>query len=226
MHIAIDLIIVVIMAATIFKAAKRGFVVSLFSLLKVVLSLAVALMFYKELGSFISQTFVYSHVEAYVSDFVAGISLESGGSISADVILAKLPEEARKIVDTLGIDIAELLSEFSGIPEEFAEKLSFELSTLLSNALAFVTLFFVSLIALSVVCFVLDIFSKLPVLNGINKIFGFALGVLEAFVLGIIIAKFAVTFCGIYGAIEGDTVFIDVIDKTLIARLLIAICPW
>ena len=59
MHIAIDLIIVVIMAAVIIGAAKRGFVSSLFGLATAAISLILSIVFYRELGAYFNEKFVF-----------------------------------------------------------------------------------------------------------------------------------------------------------------------
>lgn len=50
MYFAIDLILVALMAAVIFNAVRRGFIVSVFRLLSTVVSVAAAAIFYKDLG--------------------------------------------------------------------------------------------------------------------------------------------------------------------------------
>ncbi|MBQ4150846.1 MAG: CvpA family protein [Clostridia bacterium] len=221
MSIAIDIIIVAVMAATVYKAAKKGFVVSLFSLVRVLLSLAVAFFFYKELGAYFNDTFVYASVKPYVFDYVEAAAVENGGVITAELLVSKLPAELASAVDTLGIDIKGVLGNIEGIPAAFASKLAVEISSAVAGVLAFAALFFATLILLAVLCFVLDIFAKLPILNGINKIFGFALGIVEAVLLGYVIAKLSLTVCSIYGAINNQPEIACVLDKTIIAKILI-----
>ena len=160
MSIAIDIIIVAVMAATVYKAAKKGFVVSLFSLVRVLLSLAVAFFFYKELGAYFNDTFVYASVKPYVFDYVEAAAVENGGVITAELLVSKLPAELASAVDTLGIDIKGVLGNIEGIPAAFASKLAVEISSAVAGVLAFAALFFATLILLAVLCFVLDIFAN------------------------------------------------------------------
>ena len=59
MYLAIDIILAAVMAAVILNAARRGFIVTLFSLLSTVASVLVAVLFYKELGAYFYDTFVW-----------------------------------------------------------------------------------------------------------------------------------------------------------------------
>lgn len=226
MYLAIDIVLVAVMAATLFKAVKRGFIVSLFSLLTVAVSVVAAMMFYKELSIYINVKFVYEHIEEYVLSLVSDAAAENGGVLDISSLTSSLPQGLRVAVEALGVDITEMLEGFAGSSEAFAVSLAVKISATLSNILAFVAIFFAAFIVLRLVCFVLDIFAKLPVLNGINKIFGLVLGALEALVLGIIIANVAVSLCSVYGAVNNDAALLDAAEKTVVAKFLVSIFPW
>ena len=226
MYIAIDIIIVVVMAACIIGAVKNGFIVTLFKLLSAIVALAVAFMFYGELGQYFNEKFVYSATEKYVVDFVADISADSLEALDVDSVMENLPEGVRTAVDMLGIDVADMLNDTVDVPSVLAEQLTEKISGLLSGVLAFAALFFGSLIILSLACIILNAVSKLPVLNGANKLLGFVFGVVEALVLGMVIANVAAALCGAYGAIDEAFVFTKVAENTYVAKFLISICPW
>lgn len=226
MYIAIDLIIVAIMAATIIGAARRGLILSLFKLLSTIVSLAVALMFYKELGAFFYDLFVYDGTVKYVQKVVEDIAREAANPLNEEIILSKLPEGIRNAVELMNIDIGEIIEGLAGEPSLIAEKLASELASILSGVVAFAALFFLSLIALGILGFFLDKLSKLPVINETNKILGFAFGVIEAFVLGLVISNIAASFCSAYGAFNEDFAFAQVADKTFVARFFISIYSW
>ena len=92
--------------------------------------------------------------------------------------------------------------------------------------IAFAALFFGALILLNLVCFVLDKVAKLPILNGTNKLLGFAFGVLEALMLGIVLAHISATLCSAYGAMHTDFAFTQVAENTYVAGFLLAISPF
>ncbi len=226
MFIAIDLIIVVIMAAVIFKAVKKGFVSSLFGLLTAAVSLIVAIMFYKELGIYINDTYLLKAIEPHIVEFVEDTVIDQGGALGAEAFLSQLPDELRALMDMFGIEITNLFDGLGEMPAQIAKTLASEISLALSNVIAFGLVFLVAFLALSVLCYVLDALAKLPVLNGINKFFGLLLGVVEAAVLGMVIAKLAGAVCSVHATLSGDTAFVNVIDKTIVAKFLLSFCPW
>lgn len=226
MFIAIDLIILVIMAAVIIKAAKRGFISSLFGLLTAAAALVVAIMFYKELGIYINENYVFNAIEPRIVEFVKTTLIEKGGDLGAEAIRNSLPSDVVSLMDTFGIEIGNIFDGLGTVPEDIAATIATELSLALSNAIAYAVLFLVAFVSLSLVCWLLNLIAKIPVLNKINKFFGIVFGIGEALVLGVIIAKLAVAICGVHGSLTGDTALSGVIDQTVVAKFLLSICPW
>lgn len=233
MYLAIDIILVAVMAAVIFKAAHRGFIVTLFSLLSTVASVLVAVLFYKELGAFFYDAFVFENVAPYISDLAGQAIAETSGTVDVTALINELPEGLRSAVELLGVDFTELAQRaaesaemnteaFSAMADNFAASLS----AAVANVIAFAVLFFGALILLNLVCFILDKLAKLPILNGTNKLLGFALGVLEALVLGIVLAHVSATLCSAYGALHEDFAFTQVAENTYVAGFLLAISPF
>ena len=222
MYLAIDIVLVAVMAATLFKAAKRGFIGSLFSLVTVAVSIIAAMMFYKELSVYINDAHIYKPVEEYVLSLIADTVAENGGTFD----FSALPEGIFTAADAIGVDINEMLVDFSGEAETFAVSLAVKIAATVSNILAFVIIFLAAFIVLKLVSLLLDIVAKLPVLHGLNKTLGILFGAVEAFVLGMIIASVAVSLCGVYGAINNDAAFLEVAEKTVVAKFLLSICPW
>lgn len=105
------------------------------------------------------------------------------------------------------------------------ETLASALSHLLANILAFAALFFGMLIVLSLVCLILDALCKLPLLKGTNRLLGFAFGVCEALLVGIVITAIAAALLRTYGGLHPDFAEADAIDRTYIAKLLLRFVP-
>ena len=80
MSIAIDLILAIIMLSIIATAVRRGFVVSVFKLLSAVAAVVVAALFYKQLGSFFYDSFVYDKIFASLSDWLQKLAQNADGS--------------------------------------------------------------------------------------------------------------------------------------------------
>ena len=105
------------------------------------------------------------------------------------------------------------------------ETLASALSHLLADILAFAALFFGMLIVLSLVCLILDALCKLPLLKGTNRLLGFAFGVCEALLVGIVITAIAAALLRTYGGLHPDFAEADAIDRTYLAKLLLRFVP-
>lgn len=233
MYLAIDIILVVVMAAVIINAARRGFVVTLFSLLSTIASVLVAVLFYKELGAYFYDAFVYETVSPYIGDLAERAIAEMGSTVDLPALVESLPEGLRSAAELLGVDFAELLQQVSDSTyagtatlTDLADRFAASLSETVANVIAFAALFFGALILLNLVCFILDKLAKLPILNGTNKILGFVLGVLEALMLGIVLAHVSAALCSAYGAMHEEFAFANVAENTYIASFLLAFSPF
>lgn len=112
MYFAIDLILVALMAAVIFNAVRRGFIVSVFRLLSTVVSVAAAAIFYKDLGLVFYDHFVYDKISGYLSGLIARAAENSDGTFDLHGIFSELPENIRNITDVFGVNIDALFAEF------------------------------------------------------------------------------------------------------------------
>lgn len=232
MSIAIDLILAIIMLSIIATAVRRGFVVSVFKLLSAVAAVVVAALFYKQLGSFFYDSFVYDKIFASLSDWLQKLAQNADGSFDLGAAVAALPESLRTLAASAGLDLSALDASYAGMSaatesaaNSLCETLASALSHLLADILAFAALFFGMLIVLSLVCLILDALCKLPLLKGTNRLLGFAFGVCEALLVGIVITAIAAALLRTYGGLHPDFAEADAIDRTYLAKLLLRFVP-
>jgi|GEM_PF-1683923 len=209
MYIAIDIVIAVVVVATVVGAWRRGFIRSFFQLCTAVASVAIAACFYARLGSYFYNVFIYDKIEPRIRDLLA----EAGAQNSAD-LASLLPERVRIAAESLGVDISALQGTAS---EPLGDRFAVSLSTAIANVAAFAALFFGALILLSLLCFLLDKIAKHTALNKVNKFFGFLFGVAEAMVLGVVLAKVAAAACSAYGTVHPDFLYTQVAENTYVA---------
>ncbi len=233
MYLAIDIIICVVLLATVLSAWKRGFIRTVFQLCSTVISVLLAIFFHEQLGAFFYDSFVYGALAPHIESLTGQIITAVGGSLDFNALAEKLPENIVTLAETFNIDLAAFLEDavqsVNAGGESFAEvgrELAVTLSTSAANILAFAAIFFGGMILLSVACFILDKVADLPVLHGVNRFLGFALGVLEAAILGIVLSKLAATVCSVYASIASDFAFGDVANGTYIAKFFLDISPW
>lgn len=232
MAIAIDLILAVIMAATVITAVRRGFIVSVFKLVSAIAAVIVAVMFYKQLGAFFCNGFVYDKVYGALSDWVSNAAQNADGTFDLSGALAGLPEGLQTLLSSVGVDLSALNSGYAGLSaasvsaaNELCETLSASLAQSLSNLLAFAALFFGALIVLSLVCFVLDKLCNLPLLKGTNRLLGLLFGICEALILGVVITALVSALLTAYGGLNPSFADADAVEHTYIAKFLSGFIP-
>ena len=233
MYFAIDLILVALMAAVIFNAVRRGFIVSVFRLLAAVVSVAAAAIFYKDLGLVFYDHFVYDKISGYLSGLIARAAENSDGTFDLHAFFSELPENIRNITDVFGVNIDALFAEFLGAEHategdvlDLSGRMAENIARTVSNILAFAAIFFAALIVLNLLCLILDSFAKLPVLHGTNKLLGLLFGAAEALLIGVIISYVIAALCKTYGTIDETFAYRDVIDRTCIAKFLYGFSPY
>lgn len=231
MYIAIDVILTVIIAAVVIGSAKRGFIRSVFQLGSTLAAIVIAVIFYKELSNYFLSAFVLEKTTEYIGGFLGDITADITSEADFSAILGAIPEQVRNTAELVGINLEETLgkllaSNASVTANTFGESLAHSVAAVISNILAFASLFFGSLILLNLLCIVLDKLAKIPVLKGANRFLGFLLGVLEGLVLGIVLAKVAQALCSAYGALNPEFTYTNVVSGTYIAKFFIDICPW
>lgn len=231
MYIAIDVILAAIIAAVVIGAVKKGFIRSVFQLGSTVAAIVIAVIFYKELSDYFLGAFVLEKTTEYIGGFLENFAADINSATDFSAIAAALPEQVNSTAELLGINIEEVLEKYINTEslistDALCESISLSVATVVSNIIAFAVLFFGSLIVLNLVCFLLDKLAKLPILNGTNRFLGFVFGLLQAFVLGIVLAKVMEAVCSAYGALNPEFTFTDVASNTYIAKFFIDICPW
>jgi len=110
--------------------------------------------------------------------------------------------------------------------DSFEEYVVSLLTKVVINALAFVVIFLAMVILLAILCRVLNIISKLPLLNELNKTAGLLVGVLQGFIiiwiLFIVITVFSGTTFGqsLFEMINNNEILTMIYDNNLLLKLI------
>ena len=209
----VDGIIILIFAACIFDGYRRGFVKMLLSLAAIVISVAVASALSAPVAKWAYDEYVGDIASEYVESYFES-ALESAGLTedeftgsnfegSKEKIAEAIPEEIAEFLEEYDISIEEILDGVSAEDtlEETGEKIieNVERAIILPvlEITAFILIYIVSSIILTIVVGVICSLFKLPIIKGINKSFGAALGTLKGLaVIGVlsVFAVFAASF--------------------------------
>ena len=182
MFYAIDIIVILIMALSVFLGFKRGFVKTFFSCFSLFIALFLASAAGPHVGTLLKQTPIYDAVEKKVgneiTEYVDGVLNESAASSALSITLDRFGFDKEEIKDGYGKAVEEGVENPK---EQICEKITDKAASCLVNALGVVIVFVAAFILLEIAEIILCKIVKLPVLNIINRVCGLAAG----FVLGI-----------------------------------------
>ena len=227
MAFALDLILVVIFAAFVFAAVKKGFVLSLLELLAAVLALVMAYSFSPTVAQMAYDGFVEDTViESVEAQIDTNVSLTET-SAKAQVILESLPDYVVSLANSMGISVEDIKSNVANtektsenIATELVQKIAQPIIVGILTALSFVVLAIILLFVLKIVArFIAKIF-KLPVIKTINKVLGGAIGACKGFAVIIFICTILTVFCS-----AGDSELAVAVNESKIVNIIDSINP-
>lgn len=231
MQYIVDIVLALIILISTVRGYRRGFVKTFFGLAAVALSVLSAYLFSSAAGSLIRQTAPYKNlcksttqsIQQYFEDTARGGSDAAFGNIDDKAFV--------KQMSSMGIDVKQTLDDLSestakdarDIAQNAAKSIAIPALETLSNVLATVLVFIISLALCMLLSRMLSNVFKLPFLNGINKIFGlilgFILGVVYSFILCMIIK------CLLPAIPENPFLYVGMEKDTMVYGFLCSINP-
>lgn len=171
--------IVLILAGFGLSGMQKGLIKMVFSLVSTVVALACAVLFSSTLADMLrSNTMVHDFLTENVG-IVLELFVPEAQSITDYMENLPLPEV-----------IKDMLQEESGIADAVStqtaavsEYVCERIVNVTINCVAFAATFLVALVALVCLCHVLDLVSKLPVLDQVNRMAGLAVGLVEGVIV-------------------------------------------
>lgn len=181
-----EIVIIVLMAATIFKNAKNGFVKTLLVNLKGLAAILLALALTPVFVGIVKDNFVNDWFEGTITTPFVETAMEAGDNFNFDTIYDSLPETAHGLISMIDKDGG--LSSFKGTGVEFAMEFGGRLEGLLinivANVITYVALWLILLIILSIVLKIIEKSIKIPALEKGDHILGFVWGTISAYIEG------------------------------------------
>ena len=191
MAIALDIIIVAIIALTIWRAAAKGFIKAVFDIFKFIVSIIVAIIFKGAFAQFIMSTDIYEKASVGLEQKLASAINGVGSNIGSEDMLRAFETnnpELVKIIETMGGNLEETrkvvehaaINGSKNVAEVAARHILEPTMEFVSHIVAFTLIFISCYIVLRIAEFVLGAMFKLPILKSFNKIGGVVLGVVCA----------------------------------------------
>lgn len=224
MSLAIDIILVVIFAAFVVTAVKKGFVLSLLEFAAVILAFVLAYNFSPKVANAAYDGFVkeatIKTIETHIEE---NISLKET-STQTQLLLDSIPEYMVSVADFMGVSVNDIKqnvanSSFTSenIATELVEKIAQPIIIGALTALSFVVLAIVLLFVLKFLAKIVAKIFRLPLIKNVNQILGGVLGACKGFAVVVFICTILTVFFASgdneLAAAVNDSVIINLIDN-------------
>ena len=190
MNYLLDIFLLLLFLLITIISTERGFVNSVWSSVTIIGSFVVAYMFGGVVGDWICDNFVLKYISEYAYGIVESLIENSAENYNISNLFESLPEEFVTLVENCGADISVLNSQFGSSLAlsqvelySFAESVASPISQTLSNAIAIVSIFLISLLILWIIGLVVKIIVKIPIIKTLNSLLGFVFGVIKGLVI-------------------------------------------
>lgn len=181
MSFLLDVIVIAIIAVTVYFAARNGFVKTAVSAVSFLIAVAVTAMFASPLADVLKNTSIADTVETSVADTVESILQENSG---LDSLLNGESDEFNALLEVAGIEADELKAQIASEGDEavaaVAKHIAEPITDLIALLVAIVVLYIGTQVLLSIAAYFLNKLANLPVLRTANKGLGIVLGAVLA----------------------------------------------
>ena len=211
MNYLLDIALIAIFLLVVMIDAKRGFVKSVWGFVTALASLALSFLFGGYVGDLLLNTWLRDLFADATLNVLKPI-VESGASgYDITKLFADMPEELVKLAESCGADLEALALRYAdavNVSEEslveLASTISDPITTTISLAIGYVSVFFVALILMYIIGSLFNLISKLPIIKGFNTLLGGVFGAMSGliYIWVICIALAVVVECGVLGGYE------------------------
>lgn len=228
MGIAIDVVLLLIMALCIISGARRGLVRSIMNSITLIAAVAGAWFFYPPLASYYYSSLIHDSLSAGVTAKLDSLLSSGAQTIDLSSLFADRPAAFTQLFELYGVDISAMEDKYyklidsasENVTGALSEAIAQPVSDALSNILAFITIFFGIIILLMIVAALLDLIFKLPVLSPINRAGGVVFGILTG-AAGVIVSALLISAaCPLLAVIFPDVFNAGTAQSSAIVKLV------
>ncbi|TCT12310.1 colicin V production protein [Natranaerovirga pectinivora] len=213
----IDIIVLGIIIFSAVKAYHKGLIISLFSLCSLLLPIFLTMQLYPAGSKLIDQhTKIYESIQTSVANTLnlreqisSQTSLEEQTNIISELPLPKTIRESLLVNNNDAVyDLLQV--------NRLEDYISGYIARIAINILSFIIIFIIIYIGIRILIKTMNIISKLPVLNSLNKTLGLGFGVL----LGLLRVWFLFVIITFFGTNQGMIKVFEMINDSTIASIL------
>lgn len=173
-----DIVVIIVLALTIFSCYHKGFIRTFFNMLAMIITGILTYYLYPFITKFIiTKTSIYSSISKFIDenfDLSKFLGNLDGQEAQLDALKELgLPDNIKDMLEVNNTpEIFKLLNV-----SNFQDYVSGSLATIALNVIVFIVLFLIIYILLSIAINTLDLIAKLPILKQVNKLAGLGLGI-------------------------------------------------
>lgn len=228
MSLILDIILAAIAVICIIGGIRRGFFKLVMSFVSAIASLLLAYAFTPVLSGYINEKFILPGLASGIGSTLASIAEDGVNSVGEAVFNIPLLCDSSQfwtLADRYGADREALssLTEQIGVGtrdavDKVARAVAEPIALTLSDVIAFIIIFVVSLIAFGIIVKIIGSLFKLPVLKGIDKTLGLVFGIISALVFVWIFAMLSSAVLEVLSSAYPSTFSTDIIEDSYLLR--------
>jgi len=225
MSLVLDLIVIVTAVVILVSGVRRGFVKSVMSLITTLAAFFAAWFLTPPVSLFLDERFFSGAISSSVEKTLRSLLTSNGEGYDLSKLFEDSPDGFSSLLDSFGVDRAALAADYGGntaagdsVISAMADTIAAPVSSLVSKVVAFIGIFLIALLLLILLTAIIDLFAKLPVIRGANRLLGFIFGVLMALVTCIIISKLFFPIMELLSAFNPELFDPSVIGKTVVVK--------
>lgn len=226
MGIVIDIILLAMAVIFIIRHARLGFVKSVLNSLKALFAIGIAFILRVPVAKLFDSMFMNKAVTQWVYNSLS--SSASGGDPTFDLVTLydTCPMAYNNFLSSFGLETEGLDTQFASIGEmgddalvAMSENIGSALSYFCAMALALLVLFVIAIIVLTLVIYLLDLVTHLPVLNFLNRVLGAVIGIVWAALFAWVVGTVLTVVSTFLPDVVGQNIITDSIILGLLAKI-------
>lgn len=211
MQLVIDILLIVVFALLVFRGWWRGFLKSVLSLGRLILSLIITIACGPAFSAWVDAKFVnppvFDAVFKKFSAIAAEVTSTAGGGVEA--LVEKIPESFRGYLDLETVDPS---AEVQTLVNEWSHTVADGISKVIATVIGYIVLFLLAFLVLTVVIWIVGKIAKLPAIKTADKLLGLVVGVIS----GVVAVLFISVILGALLAVVGQG---EIVDNSFMLRL-------
>ena len=180
----LDISLALLIVVTIVHCWYKGMIRSIVGAVKVVLAIILTYCFSPKLSVWLGDVYFNGKITAFVGEKLLSFYETGAEKFNLGMIFENLPDWLTTLLRNFDVDVAALSEKYSSATEAttmelqaLAASIASPIAKILSDTVAYLAVFLVSLLALTLLAWGLGLIAKLPIIRNVDRVLGLILGV-------------------------------------------------